>query len=126
MELFRSTFRIAREDCEKAVEALRNAGLVSPLYDDRSDRLILNYILCDAGLHASVSGDCVLFDCDTWMLEETIDLMEKVFKAVTKLVEPGSYIEFIDEDTLVRYDFLYDTLERCTVPHILYTKREVI
>lgn len=69
---------------------------------------------------------CALVDFHdnmSWRIAE----FEEFIKAISKAVEPGSYIEFeTDRGELVCYDFLYDTVERCTAPHILYSRREVI
>lgn len=56
----------------------------------------------------------------------SIDLMEKVFKAISRAVEPGSFIEFSDEGELIRYVFLYDVVEKWSVPHVLFKKKEAI
>lgn len=56
----------------------------------------------------------------------SIDLMEKVFKAISRAVEPGSFIEFSDDGELVRYVFLYDVVEKWSVPHVLFKKKEAI
>lgn len=56
----------------------------------------------------------------------SIDLMEQVFKAISRAVEPGSFLEFSDDGDLLRYVFLYDVVERWTVPHVLFEKKEAI
>lgn len=131
MELFRSTFLIRPENFAKAAKAVRGAGFVPYIEGDATDRTVLNCILNDIGLHAYGlhpldTNGCTIYNVDPFPAEETVDFMEQVFKAISKSVEPGAYIEFWDGDTIIRYDFLYDTVERCTVPHILYTRREVI
>lgn len=56
-----------------------------------------------------------------------IEGFERLAKAVSRSVEPGSYIEFLtSENEIIRYVFLFDTVERWTVPHILYAKKEEI
>lgn len=135
MELLGTTFLIRRENYAKAAEAvLRILPDVDRLIeiDDPfappADFVTVQYALNRAGLFADPGTKCGLevLDCDRWMSEETRGFMEQVFKAVSKSVEPGAYIEFWDGDSLVRYDFLYDTVERCTVPHILYAKKEAL
>lgn len=131
MELFKSTFLIRPENFEKAAKVVRSAGFVPYIEGDATDRTVLNCVLNNIGLHAYGlhpldTNGCTIYNVDYFPTEETIDLMEQVFKAISRSVEPGSYIEFWDDDTIVRYDFLYDTVERCTVPHILYSRREVI
>lgn len=131
MELFRSTFLIRPENFEKAAKAVRNAGFVPYIEGDATDRTVLNCVLNNIGLHAYGlhpldTNGCTIYNVDYFPTEETIDLMERVFKTISRSVEPGSYIEFKVDDSLIRYDFLYDTVECCTAPHILYTKREAI
>jgi len=131
MELFRSTFLIRLENFAKAAKAVRGAGFVPYIEGDVADRTVLNCVLNDIGLHAYGlhpldTNGCTIYHVDYFPTEETIDLMERVFKTISRSVEPGSYIEFKVDDSLIRYDFLYDTVERCTVPHILYSRREVI
>lgn len=127
MELFRDTFRIACDNYTKAAKAIRDAGLATDLPDGISDFGVLGHTLSEAGFDISTPDgiEIVAYD-DPWRAEETVDFMEKVFKAVSRSVEPGSYIEFIDGETLVRYMFLYDTVERWTVPTVLYAKKEEI
>ena len=128
MELFRSTFLIRPEDYAKAAAAIRKSGIVyESLIEGAEDHRVIGTALKIAGLFFSFAdkGFTVL-ECADWIPKERIDLMEQVFKAISKSVEPGTYIEFWDGDTIVRYDFLYDTVEKCTVPHILYARREVI
>ena len=128
MELFRSTFLIRPENYAKAAAAIRKSGIVyESLIEGAEDHRVIGTALNITGLFYSFAdkGFTVL-KCADWMPKERVDLMEQVFKAISKSVEPGTYIEFWDGDTIVRYDFLYDTVERCTAPHILYAKREVI
>lgn len=131
MELFRSTFLIRLENFAKAAKAVRGAGFVPYIEGDATDRTVLNCVLNHIGLHAYGlhpldTNGCTIYNVDYFPTEETIDLMERVFKTISRSVEPGSYIVFKVDDTLVRYDFLYDTVERCTVPHILYAKKEAL
>ncbi len=131
MEILKSTFLIRPENYAKAAKAVRGAGFVPYIEGDATDRTVLNCVLNDIGLHAYGlhpldTNGCTIYNVDPFPAEETIDLMEQVFKTICKSVEPGSYIEFKDDDTLVRYVFLYDSVERWTVPHILYAKKEAI
>lgn len=131
LDLFKSTFLIRPENFANAAKAVRGAGFVSYIKGDATDRTVLNCVLNDIGLHAYGlhpldTNGCTIYNVDPFPAEETVDFMEQVFKAISKSVEPGAYIEFWDGDTIIRYDFLYDTVERCTVPHILYSRREVI
>lgn len=131
MELFRSTFLIRPENYTKAARAVRDANVSRSVFsifkESAPDRSVITYVLRYSGLFfAFADRGCEVLDCEDDMREDTIDFMERVFKAISRSVEPGAYIEFWDGDTIVRYDFLYDTVERCTVPHILYSRREVI
>ena len=69
---------------------------------------------------------CALVDFQdntSWRIAE----FEEFIKAISKAVEPGSYIEFeTDRGDLVRYVFLHDSVERWTKPHILYAQKEAI
>ena len=128
MELFRSTFLIRPENYAKAAAAIRKSGIVyESLIEGAEDHRVIGTALKIAGLFFSFAdkGFTVL-ECADWIPKERIDLMEQVFKAISRSVEPGSYIEFKDDDALVRYVFLFDTVERWTVPHILYAKKEEI
>ena len=131
MDIFKSTFHIAPDNFSKAAKAVRDAGLVPYLGDDATDRMVLNCVLNDVGLHAYGlhsldTNGCVIYNIDYLPTEETIDRMEQVFKALSRSVDPGTYIEFKSDGALIRYVFLFDTVERWTVPYILYTKKEAI
>lgn len=129
MELFRSEFLIRPEDYRTAAVSLIKSGLAEPKDGDAESvcRKAITDALRRSGLFfAFADSGCEVLDCEDDMADDTVDFMEQVFKAISKSVEPGRYIEFWNGDSLVRYDFLYDTVERCTVPHILYTKREAI
>lgn len=131
MEVFRSTFLIRQENFAKAAKVVRGAGFVPYIEGDATDRTVLNCVLNDIGLHASGlhpldTNGCMIYYVDPFPAEETVNFMEQVFKTISRSVEPGSYIEFKDDDALVRYVFLFDTVERWTVPHILYAKKEEI
>lgn len=135
MKLFRSTFLIREENYAKAAEAILRAVPeidhlieVDDIFAPSAEFITVQYGLNRVGLYADpgMKGGIEVFNCDRWMGDDTITLMEQVFKAISKSVEPGAYIEFWDGDSLIHYDFLYDTVERCTVPHILYSSREVI
>lgn len=128
MELFRSTFLIRPENFAKAAEAIRAAGIRMTDEDEyESDRGLLNHALTESGLFATCTSEGgTIFNCDRWMSEETVGFMEQVFKAVSRSVEPGGYVEFIDGENITRYVFLFDTVERWTVPCILYAQKEAI
>lgn len=131
MEVFRSTFLIRPEDYARAARAVRDASVFRSIFsifkESAPASSVITYALRYSGLFfAFADNGCEVLDCEDDMNEDTVNFMERVFKAISKSVEPGAYIEFVDGDTFVRYDFLYDTVERCTVPHILYTKREAI
>lgn len=129
MELFRSTFLIRPEDYRTAAVSIIKSGLVEPKYGDAESlcrEAITDALRYSGFFFVFSSRGCEVLDCEDDMTEETIDFMEKVFKAISKSVVVGARIEFIDGDSLVRYDFLYDTVERCTAPHIIYAKREAI
>lgn len=128
IDLFKSTFLIRPENYAKAAKAVRDARVSRSIFsifkESAPDRSVITYALRYSGLFfAFTDRGCEVLDCEDDMSE---DFMERVFKAISKSVEPGAYIEFWDGDTLIRYDFLYDTVERCTAPHILYAKREAI
>lgn len=129
MELFRSEFLIRPEDYRTAAGSLIKAGLVEPKDGDAESvcRKAITDALRRSGLFfAFADSGCEVLDCEDDMADDTVDFMEKVFKAVSKSVVTGAYIEFWDGDSFVRYDFLYDTVERCTAPYIFYAKREAV
>lgn len=128
MELFKSTFLIRPENYAKAAAAIRKSGTVyESLIEGAEDHRVIGTALKIAGLFYSFADKgFTVFECTDWMPKERIDFMEQVFKAVSKSVEPGTYIEFQIDESLVRYVFLFDTVERWTVPHILYAKKEEI
>lgn len=128
MELFKSTFLIRPENYAKAAAAIRKSGIVyESLIEGAEDHRVIGTALRITGLFYSFAdkGFTVL-KCAHWMPKERIDLMERVFKAISRSVEPGSYIEFKDDDALVRYVFLFDTVELWSEPYILYSKKEAI
>ena len=129
MGLFRNEFLIRPADYRTAAVSLIKSGLVEPGYGDAESvcKKAITDALRRSGLFCTFTGrGCELIRGEDWMTEETIDFMEQVFKTISKAVVVGACVEFIGGNTFVRYDFLYDTVERCTVPHILYTRREVI
>lgn len=131
MELFKSTFLIRPENYAKAARAVRDArvsrSIFSMFKESAPDRSVITCALRYSGLFfAFTDRGCEVLDCEDDMSDDTVDFMERVFKAISRSVEPGSYIEFKDDDALVRYVFLFDTVERWTVPHILYAKKEEI
>lgn len=131
MDLFKSTFLIRPENFAKAAKTVCDAGFVPYIKSDATDRTVLNCVLNDIGLHAYGlhsldTNGCTIYNVDPFPAEETVDFMEQVFKAISKSVEPGTYIEFKDGESLIRYAFFWDTVERWTVPYILYTRKEAI
>ena len=127
MKLFRSTFLIRPENFAKAARALFAFDLVRAISFDDEYADIIEDVFRIVGLAIRRSEEGVRPVYYTRPgFEKGIEFMERVFKAVSKSVEPGAYIEFWDGDTIIRYDFLYDTVERCTVPHIMYAQREAI
>lgn len=130
MELFRSTLLIRPENFEKAAEALFAPDIVSTISIDAGEIDIIKEAFGIAGLLIRRTEEGIVpvryIKPEFPGFENSIDFMERVFKAISRSVEPGSYIEFKDDDALVRYVFLFDTVERWTVPHILYAKKEEI
>ena len=74
--------------------------------------------------------DCYVSDDEFGVCELSNDRMDKYFepvlKAISRYVEPGSFFEFDEYGDLYRYVFLFDTVEKWTVPHITYAKKEAI
>lgn len=136
MEVFRSTFLIRKEGFASAAEAVLSAIPVTSGvyggdpdgYTPPADFAVIIYALNKAGLFVTFDkdGNLTVFGCGEWIGNDEIALMEQVFKAISKSVEPGTYIEFMDGESLIRYAFFWDTVERWTVPYVLYTKKEAI
>lgn len=126
MELFRNTFIIRPENYAKAADAIRESGMIPPeLIEGAEDYRVIGYALVFAGLFYEFTDSGIKVHNHQVTIKD-IGLTERVFKTISRSVEPGAYLEFLQVDMLFRYDFLYDTVERCTVPHILYSRREVI
>lgn len=136
MEVFRSTFLIRKEGFASAAEAVLSAIPVTSGvyggdpdgYAPPADFAVIIYAMNRAGLFVTYDkdGNLTVFECDRWIDGEEIAIMERVFRAISKSVEPGTYIEFIYGKSLVRYAFFWDTVERWAVPYVLYAKKEKI
>lgn len=115
MELFKSTFFIPHENVDKVIAEITDFPKLGLYIRCTKDGVrISDYV---------GTGD----DFGEWTDEDGLPEMEKAFKSIVRYVRPGSYVEFeIEGGGLIRYDFLYDTVERCTAPYIFYAKREAV
>lgn len=132
----KADFVIREKNIGRAADSLRL------IYDDFPDSLVNEDMLTDSDEMLV----CEFFDIfgfylnptreDGLIIEEFEDgicgwasfgLLHEVFKAISKAVEPGSFIEFVtDSGDLFRYVFLYDVVEKWSVPHVLFKKKEAI
>ena len=118
--VIRGSYNISR-----AVNALRDAEFsVSSLCDE--DIEWLAEFFNDYGFDCLVYSSIDEFSIDD-MPRDCIDRnFEKAMKTISKAVEPGSFLEFSDDGDLFRYVFLYDVVEKWSVPHVLFEKKEAI
>lgn len=133
IDLFKSTFLIREEFYQRAAQAILPIipGLCEEVEESDTPDYILIIGFAKIGLFMEQSDDghgITIYGNDPWYFnDEGIALMEKTFKVISRVVEPGGYLEFTDDgNSLVRYMFLYDAVERWSVPHVLYTRKEAI
>lgn len=118
-----------RENIAKAAEAIRdrNFRFVTNSFN-ADDPLFLCYIFDAFGFRLYISEDEELAYIGE-MSDDHVDAdsgFEEVLRTIKKFVEPGAFIEILGRGGLFRYVFLYDTVEKWTVPYILYAKKEAI
>lgn len=115
---------------KKAADSIRALDLpeaIKPEPED-DDFDVIGEVFGFFGFEVDMNADgCYMLDCrDEFGGLASTRLMEDIFKAISRAVEPGSFLEFSDDGDLLRYVFLYDVVEKWTVPHVLFEKKEAI
>lgn len=125
-----ANFLIREPFIKKAANSIRALDLpeaIEPEPED-DDFDVIGEVFGFFGFEVDLNADgCYMLDCrDEFGGLASIRLMEDIFKAISRAVEPGSFLEFSDDGDLLRYVFLYDVVEKWTVPHVLFEKKEAI